>query len=434
MSATLDRLRRLQRLRPRQSESLPQTEMPAPATSAGTPGGLDQLVPGREVENDAGRCYVVEERLPETALRGIYRLGDLLSRSVGPLAKLYPGASSARECDFSKTIFVDTETTGLGGGAGVYAFMVGVGVFEEGAKGREFVVRQIFMRHPGEELALLHELDRQISEQTGVVSFNGRTFDLPLLRNRFRLNRLSLPLLLSEDAPHLDLLHPARRLWRKRLSSCALSALESAIIGHRRSEEDVSGHLIPYLYADFLQHGDAGELRRVFYHNFEDIVSMVVLAERICLHFTSPLELAEQGEIEALDLFCLGRLYDEGGKHDEAERCYRTVLSHFAPSFEQCDVFEALGRLLKRQERWEEALELWQLWLSSVPDFDPRPCEELAKYWEWRGRNLAEAEMWTAWALHGLQSVPVGQRNRSLIAAFEHRLQRIQKKKGRPGG
>ena len=162
--------------------------------------------------------------------------------------------------------FVDTETTGLGAGAGVYAFLVGVGTFEiwpppvdaaprpRPLAPTHFVVRQFFMRHPGEEAALLAAVAEVVGRCRLMVTFDGRGFDLPLLRARYRQNRPLLPAphrsveLFEEDRPHLDLLLPARRLWRRRLQSCRLIHLEQQILGIQRTEEDVSGALIPQLY------------------------------------------------------------------------------------------------------------------------------------------------------------------------------------------
>ena len=169
--------------------------------------------------------------------------------------------------DFAGAAFIDTETTGLGNGAGVYAFMVGVGTFEtldgtdmpgEQVSGgpddavvpSHFVVRQFFMRHPGEEGAVLAAVADLLRDKRLAVTFNGRGFDLPLLRGRYLQNRRLLAeramvALLAESAPHLDLLMPARRLWRRRLQSCRLINLEQMILGMRRTEDDVPGALIP---------------------------------------------------------------------------------------------------------------------------------------------------------------------------------------------
>lgn len=448
MSSTLDRLRRLHNLRPQRAPIEP--ELPdLPSESDASEGWLERLVPGQEIENESGLCYLAMERYPLTTARGHRALGDVLAQTPQAIAPLYPDAGLDDSFDFRQVAFIDTETTGLGGGAGIYAFMVGIGTFEEcelekdeaqAGKGEgpepttHFVVRQFFMRDPGEETALLTAVADVLAARAGLVTFNGRTFDVPLLRGRFQLNRHLLPggkedpPLLGKKIPHLDLLHPARRLWQRRLASCALSNLERAVLNHERSEADVPGRLIPYLYLQYLRSGQAQAMRRVFYHNLEDIVSMVSLAEQVCRHFQDPLTSAADGELKGLDLLALGHAQEQAGDVAAAEKAYRRALESVVDDEAKADLFFRLGRLLKRRERWPEAVAIWQRWLGSVPGPDPRPYVELAKYCEWEAKDLEQAEMWTSWALHNQQSVPAWQRSTGAIAELEHRLQRIQSK------
>jgi uncharacterized protein len=436
VSSTLDRLRRLHNLRPQQRV---EPDLPDPPARSAIPARrrLETLVPGEEVENDMGSCYVVTARYALETVRGRRALTELLERSPAGLAPLYPAAGLDGAFDFGQVAFLDTETTGLGGGAGVYAFMVGVGRFEAGEEGaqHEFVVRQFFMRHPGEELALLTALAQLLDGCTGLVSFNGRTFDAPLLRNRYRLNRHYLnvdpPISLHEEsAPHLDLLHPARRLWKGRLESCSLGSLERSILSHARAEEDVPGSMIPMLYQQYLHQGDARSMRGVFYHNLEDIVSMVFLSERICRHFADPLHECDE-ELQGHDLLALGQIHEQLNQMECAERALHHAAALLDPSPALAEVYATLGRLFKRQERWPEAADLWQQWITTIPGPDPRPYEELAKYCEWKSSDLAGAEMWTAWALHNQRTAPAWQRSRQSIDELSHRLERIRNKRER---
>lgn len=457
MSSTLDRLRRLHGLRP---QPHPEPELPEAVARSAPPKNrrLDTLVPGAEVETEHGPCYMVTARYPLETMRGQRCIYELLARTPQTLAPLYPTSALDGATDFSRIAFIDTETTGLGGGAGVYAFMVGVGTFEEegkqavrpqwsAAKGKsvevdastqlaprnsQFVIRQFFMRHPGEELALLTALAELLEDRIGLVTFNGRSFDVPLLRGRYKLNRHYLNVdaphaLWNDAAPHLDLLHPARRLWKGRLSSCALGALERAILVHERSGEDVPGSLIPTLYQQFLMNGDARSMRQVFYHNLEDILSMTFLAERICRHFADPLDDGEDRELHGADLLALGQVHEQMGSADQSERALRRALPLLDPAA-RAEAYCSLGRLLKRQERWSEAAEVWQEWITTIPGPDPRPYEELAKYCEWQIVDLEQALMWTGWALHNQQSAPSWQRSRQSIDALTHRLERLRAK------
>ena len=451
MSSVLDRLRRLQSLRPQNVPSEP--ELPRSGQSAS--GSLDALVTGREIENAGGRCWLVTERYPMETVRGRLPLGALLNTTPQSIAPLYPNAGLDSGFDFSRVAFIDTETSGLGGGAGVYAFMVGVGTFEVLDSGysvlgsgdgstsantqypisnTQFVVRQFFMRHPGEESSLLTALAELLGERSGLVTFNGRTFDAPLLRGRYQMNRrflpggVGLPGVLADAAPHFDLLHPARRLWKRRLASCSLGNLEAQILALQRTEEDVPGSLIPWLYTQFLQTGNAADMRRVFYHNREDIVSMVSLAELLCRHYANPLASARAGELHSLDLAAVGRVHAELGLAESAEQAFVHALENLSDADTLPEIFDSLGWLLKRQERWDEATALWQRWLTTVPGPDPRPYIELAKYCEWQRNDLEQAQMWTAWALHNQQSAPTRQRSPQAIADLQHRLARIQRK------
>jgi tetratricopeptide (TPR) repeat protein len=222
-------------------------------------------------------------------------------------------------------------------------------------------------------------------------------------------------------------LHPARRLWKRRLQSCRLINLEAEILGMQRSEDDVPGYLIPQLYTDYLHHGNAGEMRRIFYHNREDIVSMVALATQLSRLYQGT---AATGgaELPGLDWFSLGRCYEERDQLAEAERAYRAALARLHGNAAQADAYRQLGQLLKRQERWTEAAALWQEWITTVSTIDATPYEELAKYCEWQCRDFEQATMWTGWALHTLRAAPAWQQSSAQIADLEHRLTRLQRK------
>lgn len=455
MSSTYERLRRLQALRSRRASTGPaETSMPElPATDrAATRAPIKALEAGEIVENSAGSCYLVTRRFTtfeqrETSTRsgrGQAAPGDLLQCDPSILAPLYPGYGLDRCPDFHTSAFLDIESTGLGGGAGIYAFMVGVGTFEQeegaadgSAEHPEFVVRQFFMRHPGEEPALLTALTHLLRGCRSLVTFNGRSFDAPLLRGRYRYSGrflptgVQMPSVLDSSAPHLDLLHPARRLWRKRLGSCSLSNLERAILGRTRTEDDVPGSLIPQLYADYLRDGDGSQMQRVFYHNREDIVSMAVLAEVIYGAFSEPTT-TDSGALQSLDLLNMARLQMELERLDRAETLFRVALEQLNGRAPLAETFDGLGRLLKRQRRWDEAVAVWQQWLTTVRGPgeapDSRPYVELAKYYEWQSGDLAQAAMWTQWALHEQEQTPVLGRSPQTQAELRHRLARIQRK------
>jgi hypothetical protein len=454
MSSTLERLRRQEALR--QPHSLTPTTSPpaggaadaisAPATR------LEALVPGQVIENSGGCCYLRTLHYPLDWSRGVEVLGKLLTQQPGIFAPLFPNFGLRSQLDFRRAVFLDTETTGFSGGAGVYCFMVGVGAFETLPDEKpattamwaetaptptlptHFVVRQLFMRNPGEEGALLLALAELLEQQEMTVTFNGRTFDLPLLRTRLSQNQRIFPelrgsaRLLAPDRPHLDLLHPARRLWRRRLQSCRLIHLEQQILGLARSEEDVPGHQIPELYVEYMRTNNASELRRVFYHNAEDILSMVELAERLSVAYGHPAEQRER-PVQGQDWLALGQSYEALAQGEAAERAYRQALASLRAPSGRSEAFLRLGQLLKRQARWQEAIELWQLWLTTAPGHPLTPYVELAKYYEWQSRDLEQAEMWTRWALHSGQALPRSPHLLQQLAELEQRLARLQRKR-----
>lgn len=403
--------------------------------------GVEVLVDGQVVETPHGACFVREVAYAGETVRSRYALRDCLAQRVDELARLYPDAH-LDQFDFANAVFLDTETSGLAGGAGTYAFMVGVGTFENrprvvaqpaddlsphapaAATEPHFVVRQFFMRHEGEERALLHALAEVLDRHSGMVTFNGRAFDLPLLSNRFVMQRQPPRL---TDAPHLDLLHPARRLWRSRLASCALGSLEVEILGLQRDQADVPGWLIPNLYFQYLQTGDASELVGVFYHNHEDILSMVSLATHLARLFADPWQ---EEALHALDVAALAWSYDQAGRLADAERAYQHALSHTLPDDAARLTYSRYGQFLKRQERYAEAAAVWQAWITGVSGADVEPYVELAKYYEWHAPDLEAALMWTRWAEHEVRGWRASPARRTVLAELQHRATRLQRKLG----
>ncbi len=427
---------------------------------------LHQLVPGYEIANAAGLCYCTTQAFALEELRGPHPLGGLLHLPPSLFHRYHPTFGLGEMQNYQRAAFIDTETTGLGGGAGVYCFMVGVGTFEAyqpyapdqlpvapdlNVPPTHFVVRQLFMRNPAEEAALLVALADLLAHYEMTVTFNGRSFDLPLLRLRYAQNRRILPLdrdaasLLREGRPHLDLLMPARRVWRKRLQSCRLINLEQMILGLHRSEDDVPGQLIPELYHHYVRSGQADAMRRVFYHNHEDIVTMVALADHLSRAFgnetmpsiSSPISSASSpaissvpySSVRGMDWAGLAQAHERSGDFAQAESAYNRALESVRNPSDRSDLLRRLAELYKKQERWSEATETWQNWITSIPGSDPTPYVELAKYCEWITHDLEQAEMWTAWALHNLRNAHPAARRPADQRDLEHRLSRLQRKR-----
>ncbi len=393
-----------------------QRGLPTARSKPGPPAWRKAL-DGREVETPYGPAYVIEQHFDLNYRHGSQSLVGALNLPGQVLAQL-AYETTGQPVDPAQAAFIDTETTGLAGGTGTLVFLVGVGRWHS-ASGA-FHLSQFFLRQPGEEAAMLTALEPVLNDCRAVVTFNGRGFDMPLLQARFTLHRRG-PAILT--APHLDLLWPARRIWRERLASCALSSLEEHILGVRRDQADVPGYLIPQMYFDYLQSGDASEMPRVVYHNAQDVLSLVTLLARLGRILLDPLT---DPALDPTDLVSLARWYTDLGLSDRAEAVFRAALERPLSPVDQVTAWRRLGFLLKRQERYEEAARAWEQ-LAAL-DADIIAHVELAKYYEWHQHEPATALRWTEAALRQVGTWSPGAAREQAYDALMHRKQRLQRK------
>jgi uncharacterized protein len=336
------------------------------------PPALEELIEGRRMENERGEFFVIDRDVPLESFHGgvpLSRFRALEPTSVGVLS----GDASLKAFDLSRAAFLDTETTGLAGGTGTAAFLIGVGFVD----GDRFRVRQYFMRDYHEEAALLRGLADDLVRFPCVVTFNGRTFDLPLLESRYRLNRERYPL---ADLPHLDLLPPARRLWKLRLVSCRLQSLEADLLDLRR-RADVAGEEIPRIYFDYVRRRDGRALLRVLEHNRVDVVSLAALAVLAC-------QWVEEGRAEDLrDVYSLAQVLEQARLFERCESEYRRVADAEAGPLR----VEALLKLARHKRRAGDHAAAAELWGQAALTGDWRARRALAIYHEHRSRDLATA-------------------------------------------
>jgi uncharacterized protein len=383
--------------------------------------GIESLIDGEIIETDYGPAFVHVEHYAATHVHGSYPLGQLLTQSrlvAGRLADL------DEEIDLKRTAFIDTETTGLAGGTGTLAFLIGVGAFEEDDS---FTLRQFFLRSPAEEPATLLHLAKWLDQFEAIVSFNGRGFDMPLLQTRFTLHRLR-PQILS--APNLDLLTPARRVWRGRLESCSLKSLEYHILDVHRDQDDIDGSLIPEIYFDYVRSGDAREMPRVLYHNAFDILSMVTLATQLIQIFDEE----RTTSLTAADWYALGKWHADRAEHDQAERYLRQAVEDLTDALTHQHAALRLSLLYKQLDRRADAIGLWEV-VAQAAQADAaaalEACIELAKYYEWHAIDLTQALAWTMRARDRAAALPERFTREARSAEVTYRLARLQKKLAR---
>jgi len=313
-----------------------------------------------------------------------------------------------------KLLFLDLETTGLAGGAGTYAFLVGCGWFEPRSSSDSarqavcFRTRQFFLSDFGAERALLESVAELAGDIDCVVTYNGKTFDLPLIDTRYTLQRMEAPF---ADVAHVDMLHPARRMWREEDVECRLTYLEQALCGHER-EGDVPGFEIPSRYFRYVRSGDARPLAAVLEHNRLDIVSLAMLTARAS-------QLLAEGPSAATtprEAFGMGRLYERAGMLEEALACFQRA--------RMVDGLRAAAVLLRRLRRYAEAATAWRELLGTrdcPPAYTREAMEALAVHHEHRARDLEAARRFALQSLH-LQATTARQN------AVKYRLARIDRK------
>ena len=375
--------------------------------------GIDSVVAGALCPTALGEVFFSEQ-----IYQPDYRHGVSPILSALPFSLISQWANDPRllEIPLSKFAFLDTETSGLSGGTGTYAFLVGVARFV----GDQLVLRQFFMRDPAEEPAMLEALGQFLAPAEALVTFNGKAFDAPLLSTRYRLHRIPIP---YEGYAHLDLLPLARRLWRDRLESRALKYLEQHILGMARTSEEVPGYEIPWLYFDYLKSGDARPLAGVFYHNAMDVVAMAALLA----HVNDVMENPYGGQVEhGLDFVALGKLFEDLGRWEEAARLFEHGLELNLTEADFSLAVKRLSILQKRRGDFNEAVRLWE---EAAENGHIYAHIEMAKYYEHKRRDVKAALQWTLSALdHVEQDDMPAYVRKHWLDEIHHRLARLERK------
>ncbi len=282
--------------------------------------------------------------------------------------------------NLDEILIFDLETTGLAGGTGTYPFLMGFGIFEK----NNIKIRQYFLPDFGREISAYLDIRNFQKETNVLLSYNGKTFDYPLLRNRFILNRVDNPF---ENYAHLDLLHAARRLYKKHLPSCSLASIEKYVFSFNRWR-DIEGALIPQSYFTFLQTGELNDIQRIIDHNQQDIVSLARLLFH--LHHLENDEFdSNYPEKEFVSIFNLAIKISD---LEQIEPMINSVKKE--EKILPAKSLKSYSLLLKKEQKWDKALDIWHKFINNGEEI-LFSCEEIAKYYEHHEINLQLALNYT---------------------------------------
>jgi hypothetical protein len=381
---------------------------------------------GRVLSNAFGRALVVDRRYEADRFHGAAKVGEIEFGDAEGLRLLDPALPPPDGLG-SRMLFVDLETTGLSGGAGTMAFLVGCGWFDLGA----FHVRQFLLTSYAAERALLCAVADCLEDTSLLVTYNGKTFDVPVMETRWLFHRMPLPL---ESVRHFDMLHPARRLWRGRdgevegEACCRLSTLERVLCRVTRVG-DVPGMEIPTRYFRFLRSGDARPLEPVLEHNRLDLISLAaVTAQAVRL-----VEEGSEGCRDGCEALALGRVLERAGQHARAIACYTRAAHDPALHVDvRAEALYRLGLRLRRDRRFDEAAAVWRTVVDLTPGRGRRSTllaplrqfavQQLAIHHEHRERDYEGARELT---LRLLEDEGAG---RQRAEATRKRLARLERK------
>lgn len=369
---------------------------------------IEEIIKGKFFTTPFGTSFIRENYFYPDYKCGEIELGQVSQVSPKIISHLARD-DRFNEFDIKQAVFLDTETTGLAGGAGTYIFLVGVGYFEND----KFCVKQYFMRDFNEERALLSALNDLLRDFKAVVTYNGKNFDLPLMESRYIIAGINM---IFRDSYHFDLLYPVRRLWKRRLENCSLSTVERDILKVRRIN-DIPGFLIPEIYFRYLKTKDARELGPVFDHNLQDILSLVALVSKIGKLVENPLSQAQCGT----DILGVGRIFDELKNYEKSSCYYKEALRYNLSEQELKDILSLGSLACKRKGEWEEAEKMWKELIEIGGDFNYFPYEELAKYYEHRLKDYSKAEQIVTEALEQTNNI-------YYLKQLQYRLTRIKNK------
>ncbi len=319
------------------------------------------------------------------------------------------GTSKITDLKLTDFLFLDTETSSLNLGSGALVFLFGCCFFGENG----FEILQVFIEDPSQEPLFLSYLDNWLTRFKCLVSYNGKSFDIPVLRTRFVLNRIPPSI---QQFKHIDLLHTARRIWKYDLDSKKLSDIEQKILEFQRNEDEIPGWLVPQIYQDYVQNGIADPLKGVFYHNEIDVVSLAAL-------FLLINQKLSMEDFEGNENISIGEIYKRSRKFQQADRYFKNALENNPDNHFKEKILMNFAYSLKNQERLIEMCEIWE---QLAENGNLTACVELAKYYEHHKRDYQTAVLWTNTALNLAGAVNDWSSDHYIELTL--RLDRLQKK------
>jgi uncharacterized protein YprB with RNaseH-like and TPR domain len=373
------------------------------------PPSLTDTLPGSWEKTSAGDCFVVRKHFPFSLLHGDRELSDLPQIDVFESISAYSGIS---EIPLEQYLFIDTETTGLSGGAGTYVFLVGAAKYE--TDGIHFA--QFFLQDPSNEPCQLAALEEFCANAKVVVSYNGKSFDLPRIKNRYLFHGWPA---IFQNIFHLDLLHIVRRLWKTQLPTCSLGDVEYHLLGIQRESHDISGWQVSEKFFEYLQNNDPDPLKGVFYHNEVDVISLITLLSYITDRLANPLSAPY---LNREDLVTVGRYLLYLSKADQAIEVLSKALKNKSLSDESTLLgLISLASIYKKNNDFASAVPLWEK-CASLNDIQSKV--ELAMYYEHKKSEFQEAIHWTlsAQSSSKLTRISKNQYKKEL----DHRLKRLK--------
>lgn len=329
---------------------------------------------GEKFEGEGGEFQLVQKLYAHDHHHGRVCIHSARRMSAGHLGMLALDEAIAG-VDLSRAVFLDTETTGLSGGTGTVPFLVGLGYFEDDG----FVLEQTLLTSYGHETAMLRHVASRIANASAVVSFNGKSFDWPLLRTRFLLSRLAVPAL----PPHIDLLHCARRVFKRRVESMRLTQLETEVFGFER-EDDVSGAEVPGIYLEWIKGRDDGRMRQVVEHNALDIVALAALVAYFAERMDDPYAFSAEDGLGVAEVALRA-------KNGVSAMGFARAASELGASDTKADATAFVGKLHAREREADESIAAYEDALTHARCDRADIHLALSKLYEHRRKDYAEA-------------------------------------------